>query len=159
MTYPESTYCQPFWANEIATWSQPQSENERQQSVNNFVCWILYNSMAVLRHLPIIGVLAAFIRDIVCVDTATPQTVHQQSVNWASIECQQSINTAPTECQQSVNDFGCCILYNTRAVLRQLPIINVLAAVMRKRDCDMVTAPVWKWASTEHQWFWVLHLV
>jgi len=77
-----------------------------------------------------------------CVDTATPQTEHQQSVNRVSIERQHSINTESTECQQSVNDFGCCILYNTRAVLRQLPIINVLAAVMRKRDRDMVTAPV-----------------
>jgi gas vesicle protein len=83
----------------------------------------------------------------------------QQSVNRASIEYQKSINTASTECQQSVNDFGCCILYNPQAVLWQLPIMNVLAAVMRKRDGDMVTAPVWKWASTERQWFWVLHLV
>ena len=95
-----------------------------------------------LRHLPIIEVLAAFIGDIVCVDTATAQAEHQQSVNRASIEHQQSINTASTECQQSVNDFGCCILYNTRAVLWQLPIINILAAVMCKRDRDMVTAPV-----------------
>ena len=157
--YPESTNWQPLWAKEITTWSQPQSENERQQSVNDFVCFILNNTRAVLRHLPIIEVLAACIGDIVCVDTATPQTEHQQSVNRASIKRQQSINTASTDCQQSVNDFGCCILCTTRAVLWQLPIINVLAAVMRKRDCDMVTAPFWKWASTERQWFWVLHLV
>jgi len=157
--YPESMYWQPLWAKEITTWSQPQSENERQRSINNFVCCILYNPRAVLRHLPIIEVLAAFIGDIVCVDTATAQAEHQQSVNRASIEHQQSINTASTECQQSVNDFGCCILYNTRAVLWQLPIINILAAVMCKRDRDMVTAPVWKWASTERQWFWVFHLV
>jgi len=83
--YPESTYWQPLSAKEIATWSQPQSENERQQSVNNFVCFILYNPRAVLQHLPIIKVLAAFIGDIVCVDTATAQTEHHQSVNRASI--------------------------------------------------------------------------
>jgi hypothetical protein len=140
----------------------------------------------VLRHLPIIEVFAAFIGNIVCVNSATPQTERQQSfnrvsterqqsvnrasterqqsinrastehqqsinrasterqqsVNRASIEYQKSINTASTECQQSVNDFGCCILYNPQAVLWQLPIMNVLAAVMRKRDGDMVTAPV-----------------
>jgi len=157
--YPESTYWQPLWAKEIATWSQPQSENERQQSANDFVCCILYNSRAVLRHLPIIEVLAAFIGNIVCVNTATPQAEHHQSVNRASIERQQSINTASTECQQRVSDFWCCILYTTRAVLRQLSIINILAAVMRKRDRDMVTAPVWEWMSTECQWFSVLHLV
>ena len=145
--YPESTYWQPLWAKEITTWSQPLSENERQQSINDFVCFILYNPRAVLRHLPMIEVLAVIIGDIVCVDTATPQTEHQQRINRASIEHQQSINTASTECQQSVNDFGCCILYNTRTVPRQLPIIKVLAAVMRKRVRDMVPAPVWKWAS------------
>jgi len=125
----------------------------------NFVCCILYNPRAVLWHLPIIEILAAFIGDIVFVDTATPQAEHQQSINRVSIARQQSINTASTECQQSVNDFECCILYNTRAVLRQLPIINILAAVMRKWDHDMVTAPVWEWVLTEREWFWVLHLV
>jgi hypothetical protein len=94
-----------------------------------------------------------------CYTTIWASTERQQSINRASIERQQSINTASTECQQSVNDFGCCILYKQRAVLRQLPIIKVLAAVMCKRDHDMVTVPVWKWASTEHQWLWVLHLV
>jgi hypothetical protein len=34
-----------------------------------------------------------------------------------------------------------------------------LAAVLSKIDHDMVTAPVWKWASTERQRFCVLHLV
>jgi len=37
--------------------------------------------------------------------------------------------------------------------------MNVLAAVPCKCDRDMVTAPVWKWASTERQRFHVLHLV
>jgi len=85
------------------TWSQPQSENERQQSVNDFVSCILYNSIAVLRHLTIIDILAAFIGNIVCVNTATRQNERQQSVNRASTERQQSINRASTERQQSVN--------------------------------------------------------
>jgi hypothetical protein len=83
----------------------------------------------------------------------------QQRVNRASTERQQRINTVSTEDQQSVNAFGCCIMYNPRALLRHRPIINELAAVLCKCDRDMVTAPVWKWASTERQQFRGLHLV
>jgi hypothetical protein len=95
--YPESMYWQPLRAKEIATRSYPQSEDERPQSVNNLVCCILYNPRAVLLHLPIIEVLAAFIGNIVCIDTATPQTQGQYSVNRASTEHQQSINSASTQ--------------------------------------------------------------
>jgi len=83
-----------------ATWSHPQSENERQQNVNNFGCCILYNPRAVIRHLSIIEVLAAFIGNIVCVNTATPQTERQQSVNRLSTEHQHSLNGLSTECQR-----------------------------------------------------------
>jgi hypothetical protein len=154
-------------------WSLPQSENERQQSVNDFVGCILCNPKAVLRHLSIIEVLAAFIGNIVCrycyttkwASTERQQSVNrasterQLSVNRASTERQQSIITASTECQQSVNDFGHCILYNPRALLWQISIIIILAAVLSKSDRDMVIAPLWKWASTERQRFCVLHLV
>jgi len=156
--YPESMYWQPLWAKEIATWSQPQSGNERQQSVNDSVCCILYNSMAVLRHLTIIEVLAAFTGNIVFVDTATRHNERQHSVNRVSTERQHSIITASTECQQCVNNFGRCILNNSSTLLRHIPRINELAAVMSKRDHNMVTAPVWKWASTECQRFCVFHL-
>ena len=101
--YVKWKYWQPLWANENVTWSQPQSENERQQSVNAFVCCILYNPRAVLWQLPIIEVMAAFKGNIVCVDTATPHNERQQSVNRASTECQQSINRASTEHQHRVN--------------------------------------------------------
>jgi len=87
----------------IATWSQPHSENERQQSVKDFVCCTLYNPTAVLRHLSIIEVLAAFIGNIVCVDTVAAQNERPQSVNSASTEHQQSVNRASTKCQPSVN--------------------------------------------------------
>jgi len=135
-------YWQPFRANVIVTWSLHQSEHERQQSVNDFVCCILYNPRAVLRHLSKIKVLAAFIGNIVIVDTVTPHNARQQSVNTASTERHQSINPVSTECQQSVNAFGCCIMYIPRALLRNMSIINVLAAVLCKCDHDMVTAPV-----------------
>ena len=81
------------------------------------------------------------------------------SVNRPSTERQQSINWASTESQQSFNNLGCCILYNPRTMRWHLPIINVSAAFMCKRETDMVTAPSWKWASTERQRFGVLHLV
>jgi len=64
------------------------------------------------------------------------------SVNRASTEHQQSVNRESTERQQTVNDFGCCILYNLRASQWHIPKINVLAGVMSKCDCVMVTAPV-----------------
>jgi len=86
-------------------------------------------------------------------------TERQHRVNRASTERQQSINTVSTECQQSVNAFECCIMYNPRALLRHRFIFNVLAAILCKWDRDKVTTPVWKWASTEHQRFCVLHLV
>ena len=62
-----------FCVNAIVTWWQQLFENERQQNVNDFVCCILYNPMAVLWHLAIIEVLAAFIGNIVCVNATTPQ--------------------------------------------------------------------------------------
>jgi len=70
--------------------------------------------------LPIIEVLAAFMGNIVNVDVAS----------------------ADNERQQSIKNLGCCILFNPRAMLRHLPIINILASFMRKRDSNMVTARV-----------------
>jgi hypothetical protein len=63
----------------------------------------MYNPRDVLWHLPIIEVLAAFIGNIVCVDTATPQNELQHRINTASTQRQQSINRASTQCQQSAN--------------------------------------------------------
>jgi hypothetical protein len=57
----------------MMTWSQHLSESERQRSVKDFVCSILFNPRAVLRHLPMIQVVAAFIGNMVCVNAATPQ--------------------------------------------------------------------------------------
>jgi len=99
-----------LWAKGKSTWSQPQYENERQQSVNDFVCCILYDPGAALRHLSIIEVLAAIIGKIVNVDIASPVNERQQSVKRPSTERQQSIkerqqcvNRASTEHQQSIN--------------------------------------------------------
>jgi hypothetical protein len=117
-------------------------ENERQQSVSDFVCYILYNPRAVLRHISLIEVSAACIGNIVFVDTVKPRNERQQSVTPPSTERQQSINTVVTECQQSVNAFGCCIMYIPRALLRHIFIMNVSAAILCKRDRDMVTAAV-----------------
>jgi len=113
----------------------------------------------VLQLLPIIKVLASFVGTTVNVDVSTRQKQRQQSINRALTERQQTVNRASTERQQSINYLSYCILYNPRAKLWHLPIINILAAFVGKREGDMVTAPVWKWASTERQRFCVLHLV
>jgi len=100
--YPQSTIWQPLCSKDTATWSQPHSENECQQSVNKFGCCILYNPRAVLRHVPIVELLAAYIGNIMNVDVAAPENERQQSVNTGSTERQQSVNRASTERQQSV---------------------------------------------------------
>jgi len=143
----------------MVKWSQHLSENEHQQIIIDFLCCILYNPRAVLRHLSIIEVLAANIGNIMFVDTITPQNERQQSINTASTERQQSINTVSTECQQSVNAFGCCIMYIARALLRNMSIIQVLAAILCKCDRDLVTAPICKSSSIERQPFCMLNLV
>jgi hypothetical protein len=63
------------------------------------------------------------------------------STKWTSTECQHGILIASTGCQQSVNEFGRCILNNPSTLRPQIPRINILVAVMSKRDRNMVTAP------------------
>jgi len=96
-----------------------RESTEHQQSINDFGYGILYNPTTVLRHLPIIEVLATFMGNMVSVDVATPQN----------------------ERQQSVNDSGCCILYNTRLVQWHSPIIRVLATFMETMVSVDVTKP------------------
>jgi len=76
---------------------------ERQQTVNDFRCCIMYDPRAMLRLEPIIEVLVALIRNIVNDNVASPENERQQSVNRASTEHQQCINRASTEGQLSVN--------------------------------------------------------
>jgi len=71
-----------------------RASTERQLSVNESGCCIMYDPRAMLRHLPIIEVLAACIGNIVNVDVAAPENERQQSVNRASTERQQSVNRA-----------------------------------------------------------------
>jgi hypothetical protein len=78
------------------TWSQPQSENESQQSVNDFGCCILCHPTGVAPLLSIIEVLAAFIGNTVNVHEDSPDNEHQLSVNRASTEHQQSVTRALT---------------------------------------------------------------
>jgi hypothetical protein len=92
-------------------------------------------------------------------------TEHQQSVNRASTERQQSVNRVSTEHHQSTNKFGCCNLYNPRAVLFYLPIIKVLATFRGNMVRVNVTTPENERqqsinrVSSEHQQSWVWHLV
>ena len=98
--YAYSKYSHPFWAKAITKWSPPQSENDRQQSVNDFMGCILCNPNAVLWHVSIIWVLAVFTGNIVWVDTATSPNERQRSVNWESIQYQHRVNRVSTECQR-----------------------------------------------------------
>jgi hypothetical protein len=82
-------YWQPLWAPENGTWSQPQSENERQQRVIDFGSCILHNPRAVLRLVPIIGVLGSCIVNMVNIDVVTPKNACQQCINRAQTERQQ----------------------------------------------------------------------
>jgi hypothetical protein len=91
-------YCQPLWAKEKATLSQPQSGYECQQSVNDFGCCILFHPRAVVWLLSIIEVLAGFIVNMVNVDVGSPDNESQQSINRVLTEHQQSMNRVLTEC-------------------------------------------------------------
>ena len=56
----------------------------------------MHNSRAVLWHLPIIEVLAAFIDNIMNVDVAAPENEGQHSINRVSTQRQQSVNRLST---------------------------------------------------------------
>jgi len=101
--YPKSMYWQYLWANGNATWLQPQSQNDRQQSNYNFVRCTLCHPQPVVRLLSIIEVLATFTGNIFNVDVTSPDNAGQQIVNRASTEHQLSINWASIEYQQSIN--------------------------------------------------------
>jgi hypothetical protein len=88
--YPKSTYWQPLCAKVKATQSQPQSENERQQSINDFGCCILCHPRAVVRLLSIMKELAAFLGNMVNIDVASPNIERQQSGNRASSQRQRA---------------------------------------------------------------------
>jgi hypothetical protein len=96
-------YWQRLVAQEKPTKLQRHSQKERQQSITNCGCCILYNPRAVLRLLPILEVLTSCVVTMVNVDVATPQNELQQSVNTAPTERQQFINRASTERQLSIN--------------------------------------------------------
>jgi hypothetical protein len=70
-----------------------------------------------------------------------------------------SVIRASTDRQQRIYYLECSISYNPRARLWHLPTINVLTDFVGKTESDMVTVPVWKWASTARQQFCVLYLV
>jgi len=93
--------------------------------------------MAMLRLLPIIEVLAAFIGNTIYVDVTSPENERQQSVNTASTECQQRINRASTERQQSLGlhpevskGYAMSFTHNRR-----------ISSLYVQSDSNMVTAP------------------
>jgi len=63
----------------------------------------VYNRRAMLRLLPIIAVLAAFISNNIIVNVTLPENERQQCVNITSTLRQQCVNSQSTVCQQCVN--------------------------------------------------------
>jgi len=61
---------------------------------------VLCNPNAVLRHLSIIEVLAAFTGNIMLVNTVTPPNERQRSINRVSIQRQHRVNRVSTKCQR-----------------------------------------------------------
>jgi len=60
--------------------------------------------------------------------------------------------------QRSVNDCWLCILGTLGGDRLHRVIYNLLAALIGKRESETLPTKCWKWASTECQWFLVLHL-
>jgi len=134
---------------------------EYKQRVNNFGCCIWYKPRAKRRLLSIIEVLATCIGNVVNVVVTTRKNQRHRASN----QQQQRVIRASTVHQQCINNFGCCILYNPRAVLLRLPIIKVLAAFRGNMVSVNVTTPQYECqqsinrASTECQQSWVLYRV
>jgi len=129
-------------------------KDECQQSVKTVS---IEHQQSIIRASMILGIASWIIQGrCYWVSSYTKYWPHL-GVIWSlsmSLHRKLSVNRASTECQQSVNNLGCCILYYPRAVLRHLHIINLFAAVISKRGCEMVTFRVWKCALTECQQFW-----
>jgi hypothetical protein len=106
---------------------------------------MMYNPRAVLWHLTISNVLTAAMGNIVSVDVTIPKNERQLRVNSAS-----------TQRQQSFNAVRCCTMYNPRAVLQHLHIIEVLSTVNGTMVNLDVAIPQYEhhqhvnWASTEY---------
>jgi len=62
------------------------------------------------------------------------------------------------ECQRCVNNLNSSIFNNQTAVRQHSASIDMLAAFMGKTASDDIATTFWKCASTEQQWFLVLHL-
>jgi len=104
------------------------TSTERQQSIN--------------RASTILGVAFCIIQGrCYCVYPESKYWPHLRAI-WSvsmSLHRIMIVNRSSTEHQQSINSLGCCIVYNPTTVLWHLPIINVLAAVIGKRDWRIVT--------------------
>ena len=77
---------------------------------------------------------------------------------WEKMAATMSLPPPRNERQWSVNNFWSCIMDTQSTVHWDYPIINVSAAFMGNNASDDIITTSWKWASTELQQFFVLHL-
>jgi len=78
------------------------------------------------------------------------------SIHRATEIATRSLPNSEKECHWSVIDFWSCKYGNWTVIWSLLAKPDILAAFTGKRDSNMVTAPLWEWASTERQRFLVL---
>jgi len=114
-----------------------RASTERQQSVNNVGCCILYNPKAMRRHWRIFNVSVAFMLK------SASDMVTAPLGNWASTQRQQF------QVLHLVWSKGCAMAFMHNRSIGRL--------YRQYRSCRCCCT--WKWASTERQRFRVLHLV
>ena len=123
--------------NIVGTTSGLCPKHERQRSVNNFWPCIIENARAVWRHWTIIKLSATFLHKNGCEYIAT------MSYKCASMERQRLLALHLGKCK------GCVATLTHNRTIGRLSRQKCL-----QQNCNHV--PIW--ASTEHQWFLILHL-
>jgi len=71
-----------------------------------------------------------------------------RQIKWLHIVDTPMAKWVSMERQQSINDSWSCILGYLGGNLLQIVINEVLAALIGKRESQMLPAPSWKWMST-----------
>jgi hypothetical protein len=74
-----------------------------------------------------------------------------------STDCILWIHLWQKERQRSLNDSWSCIVGNLRGDRLRIVISQVLAAFIDKIKSEVLSAPSWKWTSTECQWLLAFH--
>jgi len=119
--------------NDCILWIRPW-QHDCQRSVNNCRSYTSGNLKLLCSLLYIIQVSATFIGKMIMI---------------------HSLSHIENERQQRVNNVWSCVLGNHNADMLQSVMKQFLAALMGKPDCNTLSVPPRKGASTEHQRLWI----